>query len=54
MLSQLRLYDTRRIQNQKSLLGTLPDELKDQLPDVKQLEASLQKVKESLQGEKAQ
>ena len=26
MLSQLRLYDTRRIQNQKSLLGTLPDE----------------------------
>lgn len=26
MLSQLRLYDTRRIQNQKSLLGTLPEE----------------------------
>jgi mRNA interferase MazF len=26
MLSQSRLYDTKRIQNQKSLMGTLPDE----------------------------
>ena len=26
MLSQLRLYDTKRIQNQKSLMGTLPVE----------------------------
>ena len=28
--------------------ASLPDELKDQLPDVKQLEASLQQVKKSI------
>jgi Uncharacterized conserved protein len=34
--------------------ASLPDELKDQLPDVTALEASLQKVKESIEGEETQ
>ena len=32
--------------------ASLPDELKDQLPDVKQLEASLQETKKSIEEEK--